>query len=145
MMNQLAKKVFDNAHSKGFWDEYNEIMERLRKGMTLNHAQIESIKFAFSCQRLMLIVSELGEMVEAKRIGKKANWEVYEKLLKEKGVDFDAELFKQLIKDSPEDEFADSIIRHMDMAGGEGIDIQKHISHKMRYNALRERLHGKSF
>lgn len=150
-LNELSKEVFANASRKGFWNEYNGIMERMENSKTplgvdiFTQSDINAVKFAFSCQRMMLIVSELGEMVEAKRIGKKADWDSYEKVLHEKGIAFDRESFKLYIKDSPEDEFADSIIRHHDMAGGEGINLGKHVEHKMAYNSTRERLHGKNF
>lgn len=150
-INELSEAIFKNASQKGFWDEYNLIMDKLNNGYqtngdrTFTDKEIDSIKFAFSCQRMMLIVSELGEAVEAKRTGKKANWEAYQKVLDEKNVDFDAEAFKEFIKDSPEDELADSYIRHGDMAGGEGINLGKHVEHKMKYNTTRPRLHGKEF
>lgn len=151
-LNKLAKEVFANAFNKGFWDEYNDIIrkmddkkEPLYHDIGFTQKEIDAVKMAFSAQRLMLIISELGEHIEAKRTGKIADWDAYQRALNEKGVKFDAELFKQYIKDSPGDEYADSIIRHMDQAGGEDIDLDLHVTHKMLYNAQRPRLHGKKF
>ena len=47
------------------------------------------------------------------------------------------ENFEKQIKDTMEDEIADSIIRLLDLCGKLDIDIEKHIQMKMRYNGLR--------
>lgn len=152
-LNELSKQVFNNAHKKGFWDEHNTIMDKLAHyenlpnddAPKLTTKEIEAIKYAFSCQRMMLIISELGEAVEAKRTGKKGDWDSYQKVLHEKSVSFDKDAFKEYIKDCPEDEIADALIRILDMTGGEGINIGKHVEHKAAYNSTRPRLHGKDF
>lgn len=76
--NKLAKSSHANAVKHGFWEkrESNE-----------------------HC--LMLVVSEIGEMVEAHRAGKRANLEVYND-----GTFNSCENFKVLIKDTLEDEMA---------------------------------------
>ena len=56
-----------------------------------------------------------------------------------------SEDFDDAIKDTFEDEIADSVIRLLDMCGGLGIDIDTHIRLKLEYNKTRERLHGKSY
>jgi hypothetical protein len=38
-----------------------------------------------------------------------------------------------------------AIIRILDICGSRGIDIDKHIELKMKYNATRERMHGKKY
>ena len=55
------------------------------------------------------------------------------------------ENFRELIKDSLEDELADAVIRIADMCGYLGIDLEKHIELKMKYNATREYKHGKRY
>jgi NTP pyrophosphatase (non-canonical NTP hydrolase) len=49
------------------------------------------------------------------------------------------------VKDTFEDELADAAIRIFDLAHSKGIDLQKHIEAKMRYNATREHMHGKKY
>ncbi len=86
--------------------------------------------------RLMLIVGELGEALEADRVDKYANKELYN------GT---PESFKEHIKDSVEDELADSLLRILDLCGEKKIDIQWHIDEKMKYNKTRPKLHGKKY
>lgn len=95
--NKLAKESHANAVKHGFWEkrESNE-----------------------HC--LMLVVSEIGEMVEAHRAGKRANLEVYND-----GTFNSSENFKVLIKDTLEDEMADVAIRLGDLAGALGVDFDK--------------------
>ena len=70
--------------------------------------------------------------MEAHRKGRFANLEAYEE-------------FEDAIKDTFEDEIADSVIRLLDMCGGLGIDIDTHVRLKLEYNKTRERLHGKKY
>ncbi len=51
-------------------------------------------------------------------------------------------VFKNSIKDTFEDEIADTVIRCFDMAAHLGFDLEKHIELKMRYNTLRPQMHG---
>ena len=87
-------------------------------------------------EMLMLVTSELGEAMEAHRKGRFANIEAYEEF---------SENFEDAIKDTFEDEIADSVIRLLDMCGGLGIDIDTHVRLKLEYNKTRERLHGKKY
>ena len=87
-------------------------------------------------EMLMLVTSELGEAMEAHRKGRFANLEAYEEF---------SENFEDAIKDTFEDEIADSVIRLLDMCGGLGIDIDAHVRLKLEYNKTRERLHGKKY
>lgn len=92
-LNELAKQIHENAKAKGFYD-----VER-------NEGEI-----------YMLIVSELGEALEAHRKGEFADLAEYEKqvsLQSEKGV-FQPIIFQTCIKDSFSDEIAGTIIRILD-------------------------------
>ena len=91
----------------------------------------------------MLCVSELAEAMEADRNVLYADLELIEKD-KENFIDFKWS-FENSIKDTFEDELADTIIRILDLCGAKGIDIEKHIELKMKYNASRERMHGKKY
>jgi NTP pyrophosphatase (non-canonical NTP hydrolase) len=53
--------------------------------------------------------------------------------------------FEKAVKSSFEDEIADVAIRLFDLCGGMGIDLEKHIEMKMKYNSLRPYKHGKKF
>jgi len=71
----------------------------------------------------MLVVSELGEAIEAHRTGS----------------------FGIGQKDTFEDEIADAIIRLFDLCGGLGIDIEKQMEWKTAFNEKREVRHGKAY
>ena len=74
-------------------------------------------------EMLMLVVSELGEAIEAHRTG---NFGLEE-------------------KDTFEDEIADTAIRLFDLCGGLGIDLEKQMEWKMTFNKKREIRHGKAY
>ena len=123
-MNDLRDAIHTNAKNKGFWDKERNIAESL-----------------------MLVVTELAEAVEVHRAGKTKTDltpEIKESLQSMNDEEY-AEHFVLLIKDTFEDEMADSIIRILDLCGGLNIDIDFHIQSKMKYNATRERLHGKKY
>lgn len=120
-IRELQKKVHENAMNKGFWDTPHNFGNDL-----------------------MLIVSELGECIEAHRCGDFTDMEAFNELMVNETYDFET-CFKREIKDSVEDELADALIRILDTAEGYSIDLQKHIELKMEYNAKRQRLHGKKY
>lgn len=88
---------------------------------------------------LMLIVSELGEALEADRKGRYADMVSYAE------ADATPEAFKAYVKDTVEDEMADTLIRILDFCGAEGIDIAGHVYEKLRYNQTRGVRHGKKY
>ena len=94
--NKLAKEAHANAVKHGFWEIPVSKMH---------------------C--LMLIISEIGEMVEADRMGRRANYAEYKG---NGGKDFEA-----LIKDTVEDEMADVVIRLCDFAGALKMDFNKFV------------------
>jgi len=73
--------------------------------------------------KLMLIVSELAEACDALR----------------------EERFGIEEKDTFEDELADVLIRTFDLCGALGVDIQRQVDWKMKYNKTREPKHGVKF
>lgn len=124
-LNESANIIFENNKAKGFWDE-----ER-NKG-----------------ELLMLVVSELGEAMEAIRKDRYANTHYLDEMLatghdwKNSTFSFSS-AFEKSVKDTFEDEIADAIIRLLDMSAGLGIDIEKHINLKVNYNTTRPLKHGK--
>ena len=91
----------------------------------------------------MLVTSELGEALEAHRKGRFAEFEQAETNVR-LGGEWGAN-FKAHIKDTFEDEIADAVIRLLDLSAGLGIDLEKHINAKVRYNESRPKLHGKLY
>lgn len=92
-------------------------------------------------QRLMLIGSELFEAFEAFRKDDYAQKEQYE-IDNLGNENFDKNSFKELIKDSHEDELADLIIRSLAYCGENNIDIEFYINEKMKYNNSRGYKYG---
>ena len=127
-LNKLASQIYEGNAEKGFWDGSSKDVKD-KKEVAL---------------KLMLIVSELGEAMESHRKGKFANIEMYKHDMEVFPASF-TDNFVDRIKDSFEDEIADTIIRLFDMAGGLGIDLEFHIEIKLKYNATREKLHGKKY
>lgn len=123
-LNELRDKIHSNAVEKGFWEHERNIGEGL-----------------------MLIVTELAEALEIHRkIGKiKLVDEVTKKAMQEMKDDVFKGHFAVVVKDSFQDEMADSIIRILDLCGGLDIDIDWHVESKMRYNSTRPKLHGKKY
>ncbi len=88
------------ARKKGFWEQDRNVGEML-----------------------MLVVSELGEAIEAHR----------------------RSYFGMEQKDTFEDEIADTVIRLFDLCGGLGIDLEKQMEWKISFNKRGEKRHGKSY
>lgn len=99
--NNLSEKAHANAVEKGFWRE--------RKGN--EHC-------------LMLVVTEISEMVEADRKSKHAMVENFDFALNDVGDSFNG-AFEHCIKNTLEDEFADVAIRLADLAGALGVDFDR--------------------
>ena len=132
-MKNLISQAHEMAKSKGFWEG-----ERNKPEM------------------LMLVVSELAEALEALRKDHYADQDVVESLSHDLELDrTDEEFllkainwktsFEQGVKSSFEDELADVAIRLFDLCGGLGVDLEKHIEMKMKYNSMRGYKHGKAF
>ncbi|MCM1165171.1 MAG: hypothetical protein NC110_00120 [Ruminococcus sp.] len=113
-LNQLSTDIHDNAVKHGFWE---------------NHPTSEHF--------LMLVISEVAEIVEADRKGNSA---VINHIRKQKNLanaqkcrmseevdnapDFET-AFVENIKDTMEDEMADVVIRLLDLAGSLGMDFER--------------------
>lgn len=130
MLNDLARSIYKANAAKGFWPE---------EPTTRNKPEA-----------LMLMVCELAEAMEAFRKNRFAV-EVNSSLAHLNALSTnqgDLEIFKahfqDNIKDTFEDELADTLIRILDYVGGFNIDIDAHIKTKLAYNATRPYKHGKT-
>lgn len=135
-LNESARVIFENNKAKGFHEN------------TLKAGEL-----------LMLVVSELGEAIEAHRASRFADLTAFESIIeKSRIINNDptytgditpdkayAAHFRTYMKDTFEDEIADAIIRLLDLAALYNIDIEKHINAKVKYNAGRPRMHGKTY
>ena len=119
-LTELASLIHKNNVEKGFWDAPLNVPERL-----------------------MLTVSELAEAMEADRKDHMADLSGFD-TLHSSGADFKKN-FETNIKNSYEDELADVIIRVLDLAAGQNIDIAAHIMYKVNYNTGRPFKHGKKY
>ena len=91
---------------------------------------------------LMLIIGEVSEAHEALRKDLFASLEKFN----DPAMDnFFKTNFEQNIKNTFEDEIADTIIRLFDFCGFHGIDIETFIELKLKYNETRPYKHGKKF
>lgn len=114
-LNELAKRIHQDNVERGFYDEKRELG-------TL----------------LMLIVSEVSEALEADRKGRHVN-------IHEIAEYANPNKFKEYIKDTFEDEIADTFIRLFDLVGYLNIDIESHINAKLDFNNTRGYKHGKKY
>jgi transcriptional regulator with XRE-family HTH domain len=100
-------------------------------------------------ERLMLVVSELSEMLEADRNGKRAPVELFYPKTNETRPIADMEITKETyeayIRGTLEEELADAVIRLADIAGIYGMNLDWHVSAKMAYNRTRPYMHGKKY
>jgi NTP pyrophosphatase (non-canonical NTP hydrolase) len=120
-LNEMAKTIHEANVKKGFYDIVPEI------GTSL-----------------MLVTSELAEALEADRKSRIANMNLFEAMINDDKHSFEG-AFLSAIKDTFEDEIADAMIRLFDLSGYLGIDIEKHIDIKLKYNATRPNKHGKKY
>lgn len=98
-------------------------------------------------QPVMMIVTELSEAAEADRSAKRACTDWIESAYPE-SEDCEPEFcsaFRNSIKNTVEDELADALIRLLDLTAALGIDIDKHVRLKRRYNKSRPWKHGKLY
>ena len=100
-LNEMKERAYDIACKHGWYEQKRS-----------------------NIHELMLVVSELGEAVNADRNGKYANRERFENVLKEFHVPF-SYAFNQCIKDTVEDELADAAIRILSLAGLNSADLEE--------------------
>ena len=94
--NKLAEEAHENAVKHGFWETK----------VSNEHC-------------LMLVITEIAEMVEAHRVSRKASTAAYNEM-QNKQIGFE-----KFIKNTMEDEMADIVIRLADLAGALGVNFDK--------------------
>lgn len=120
-----SREINRTAEEKGFWEEPVNIAEKL-----------------------MLIVSEISEAMEADRKNCFCKLTTYEIM---DVFDYNTERkqwvesFESHVKNTFEDELADAVIRIFDLAFKKGVNLEKHIKMKMNYNYQRPHKHGKKY
>ena len=128
-LNESAKLIHEGNKKRGFYDDGEKNIGEL----------------------LMLVVSELGEALEAHRKGKEScllafqdsiNEQYYQDISQQEAF---INAFKLHVKDGFNDEISDSIIRLLDICGYLNIDIDTHINLKLAYNETRPYKHGKNY
>lgn len=122
MINELAKQIHKNNIEKGFYEKEKNIGEMLA-----------------------LIHSEVSEALEADRKGRYSSHHSMDVLNGWVQDEDFIDAFNRKIKGSFEEEMADIIIRVLDLCAFKGIDIEQHITAKMRFNKTREKCHGKKY
>jgi NTP pyrophosphatase (non-canonical NTP hydrolase) len=135
-------------------NKLNELSKNIYEGNKLRGFDVSKENIG---QTLMLVVSELAEALEADRKDKRGMLKVFERDLgyaqlsildfekENENFDWLKNRFETTVKDTFEDEIADSIIRLLDLCGGFEIDIEKHIECKLKYNSAREYRHSKKY
>lgn len=127
IINQLSEEIYANNTHKGF------------------HGPFQEHEFG---TWLMLVVSELGEAIEADRKGRWAKKDIglgkVHPICETTEIGY-SEQFEKHLKDTVEDELADAIIRLLDISANYGINIGTHIQRKLEYNTTRSNMHGKQY
>lgn len=113
-LNDLAKEAYEDAKEKGFHDV----------GLSDEHC-------------LMLVITELSEAVEADRKEKRANVRLFNAFDKDQRKhqarwdrpSHDVFSFESCVKDTIDDELADTVIRLLDLAGLRKYDVNRILLH----------------
>lgn len=139
-IKNLQEDIHSTNVEKGFWDNNDKISsiedEDFRNAVTK----------AFQAQRLALVTSEISEALESiRKKDVKLISNSVKAVIEDAEGEYFVKTFTDFVKDSYQDELADSVIRLLDIAGGEGIDLEWHILQKLRYNKTRAKMHGKRF
>ena len=134
-LNELASAALDLTTRKGFHETEDQLNAAV-SGRPELETEVRSLLVA---RRLALIQSEISEALEACRKNKHADIQSFQAEGQTK------EAFEKHVKDSFEDELADALIRILELAATENIDIDTHVSAKMKYNAQRPYKFGKAY
>ena len=142
-IEELKKKSHEIAVNKGFWKDY-EIADNQK-----SEKEAQIFRDLFISQKLLLMISELTESMESLRKSRTCQGD--SALIKElcEQSETNPGLFQMRfihhVKDTFEDELADTFIRLADLCEKLDIDIDSFIKMKMAFNSLRPEKHDKNF
>lgn len=144
-IGQLQKEINQNNREKGFWNDNHNVIQKMLELPVFTDREIAAVESAFKSQKLLLVVSEISEAIEADRKDRYAS-----RIEPFNGDDYPNDedfikAFEALKKDTHEDEIADVAIRLLDYAEEKKTDLKTSIKDKQRYNALRIKMHGKKY
>lgn len=150
-LKEIIERANELATEKGFWQDYDKTL-KIMKGLPKHFTQetIDRIKLAFYNEKISLISSELGEATEAMRTNKFCHLDEQgildiTNLLNDESEYKYQGAYLTHVKDTFQDEIADSFIRLCDLCYKMNIDIEEFIKLKMEYNKSRDSKHGKRF
>jgi len=143
-VNKAAQEIHEENKEKGFWLDRVRVPLKMSESGCFNDREIEFVRGCIKSQMLILSISEICEAQEAHRLGRTANVHAYEASAKHSN-DLEKAAYELFIKDTPEDEISDAIMRLLDYAASNGIDVEKHIELKRNYNKKRPFKNGKAF
>jgi len=135
----LCEEIYRDNFDRGFYDEPLAIAENLVGASDNIRRYFEDM---INVKSLALASGEISEAIEAIRKGKTCKTQVG--FVFENQENF-KQFFEQFYKDTLEDEISDAIIRLLDFAGRNEINIGAHIYLKLMYNLERGYKHGKNF
>jgi NTP pyrophosphatase (non-canonical NTP hydrolase) len=119
MLNRLAQELNNSARYKGFYDEFEDTYAVIEEGN--DKALLKYVINQEVNTKLLLIITELSEIVEAIRAGAG---------------------YRDL---HVQEEFADVLIRFLDLCGFLGIDLDTAVAEKRAINNDRPYKHNKAF
>lgn len=136
MLNNLSKRIYEAHKAKGFWDE-DPLSRNVGECIALMHSELsEGLEHYREHGKVIDLHNDLEvcNFVEFLEDGGEPVPEEYSSFKDE---------FETRIKNTLQDELADTIIRVLDFCGAHKIDIDSHIQLKLAYNKLRPHKHGK--
>lgn len=142
-LSELAHRIHKNNNDKGFYDDIDGFLAKTISG-EISREFYDKYRELFINKQLSLIITEVAEAIEIHRkhgIDISLEPEIIDELT---DIEF-GEQFENKYKDKLQDELGDTMIRLLDLIGYLGINIDKWIEAKLRYNKTRPYLHGKKY
>lgn len=142
-LEELSSEIHGDNVVRGFYDSHREVGTLLMLIVSELSEALEADRKNRSCETCVIdeVYNELEELneLENKRPDEFSLEEVQAKRAQY------AEHFKEKVKDTYEDEIADTFILLFDLVGYQGIAITKHIMAKLAFNRTRGYKHGKNY